>query len=292
VSGYQGPPGAWQGAAGRISWAAVKMTELEPKGIRYVNPDAAADWAYLDRHDKGRIGYLYGHPSVSAADSVELFISEIRRLGLKDTDGVALDLETSDGRTPAEVDAWALSVLQELHRRLGRKPLLYTFLSFAEGGNCDRLGQYPLWIADPSSRRGHPRVPRPWHSWAIHQYVITGPIDRDVGNYASRQAMFADLGKTKEPDMLNIGGTIVGAVASARWPDGVTVVAGLGKNGFIQAARYHDGKWGAWFNVSTGKALGAPALVTFSTGSGHLYYTDSSGEVIQLTTSDSGHSWE
>lgn len=292
VSSYQGPPASWRRAAGRITWAAVKMTELEPNGTRYVNPDAAADWRYLHAHGKGRIAYLLGRPSVSASDTVELFISEVHRLGFRDRDGVALDLETTDGRSAAEVDAWALSVLRDLHRRLGRTPLLYTFLSFAQAGNCDRLGHYPLWIADPSRRRGHPRVPRPWRTWAIHQYVITGPIDRDAGNYPSQRAMFDDLGKTKEPEMLNLGGSIAGTVASARWPDGITVVAGLGKNGFIQANRYYDGKWHGWFNISKGKALGAPALITFSTHSGHLYYTDTKGEVIQLATSDSGHSWE
>ena len=82
-----------------------------------------------------------------------------------------------------------------------------------------------------------------------------------------------------------------GALASARWPDGVTVVAGLGKNGFIQAARYADGKWSSWRNVSPDKALGAPGLITYSSGTGHLYYTDASGEVIELLTTDMGETW-
>lgn len=291
VSGYQGPPAAWRSVAGKISWAAVKLTELQPGGIRYVNPDAAADWEWLSRNKKGRIAYLFGHPSVSAADTVAFFISEINKLGLKDRDGVALDLETSDGETAAAVDAWALAVLRELARKLDRRPVLYTFLSFAQAGNCARLGYYPLWIADPSSKRGHPTVPGPWKTWAIHQYVITGSIDRDVGNYASQQAMFKVLGKPERPDMRNLGGSIRGALATAHWADGVTVVAGLGHDDFIQATRWENGTWSAWANVSPTKALGSPGLVTYSTTEGHLYYTDTSGQVIELDTSDAGKTW-
>src|SRR6185437_4028557 len=47
VASFQGRPANWKHLAGPISWAAVKITELEPNGVHYVNPDAAADWAYL-----------------------------------------------------------------------------------------------------------------------------------------------------------------------------------------------------------------------------------------------------
>jgi lysozyme len=291
VSNWQGPPADWKSEAGKITWAGVKVTELEPGGVRYVNPDAAADWDWLARNKKGRIAYLFGHPSVSAADSVEFFLSELKGLRLGDRDAVALDLETTDGLGPAAVDAWARTVQEELVHRLGRRPLLYTFIDFAAAGNCASLSRYPLWIADPGHRAGHPAVPAPWKTWAIHQYVITGPIDRDVANYASQQAMFNVLGKAKEPDMLNLGGSFVGALASARWPDGITVVAGLGTDGYIQAARWNGTAWGDWKNVSSDKAQGAPGLITYDTDKGHLYYTDTSGAVIQLWTGDGGQTW-
>src|SRR5579859_1090817 len=97
VSSFQGPPGAWRAAAGNIKWVGVKLTELQPKNVHYVNPDAAEDWAYVARQNLGRIGYLFGHPSVSAQESVAFFVSEIKALGLRDVDGVMLDLETTDG---------------------------------------------------------------------------------------------------------------------------------------------------------------------------------------------------
>ena len=297
VASYQGTPGQWSGAAGKISWAAVKFTELQPPAggpapVPYVNPDAAADWAYLEKHKLGRIAYLFGHPSVSATASVELFASEVRKVGLAAGDGIALDLEVTNGRGPAEVDAWAAEVMAELEKRYDRKPVLYTYLSFAEAGNCAHLGKYPLWISNPSRPAGKPQVPAPWKTWAIHQYSTTsGQIDRDVANYASLAAMEAALGKPKGPDMKNIGGSITGDLASVRWPSTVTVVAGLGSDGFVQAARW-EGSWGAWRNVSPTKSKGAPALLAWGKADGRLFYTDEAGNAIVLITGDAGQTWK
>lgn len=193
VSAFQGPP-PWQNAAGAIEWAAVKISELQPGSIPYLDPDAPSDWNWLRAHGKVRIGYLYGHPSVSVSATVALFGAELARIGLDDADGLMLDLETTDGLSAAAVDAWALDVLRLIERDLGRKPLLYTFLSFAEAGNCASLGGYPLWISDPSRPPGQPRVPGPWATWRIHQYNITG-IDRDVAAFPSLAAMAEAVGR-------------------------------------------------------------------------------------------------
>ncbi len=294
VSSFQGTPGQWRGEAGNISWAAVKITELEPNGNHYVNPDAAADWSYLRQARKGRIGYLFGHPSVNAAATVSFFVTELTRLGLENGDGVMLDLEVTDGRGPAEVDAWAAAVMADLKKALGREPVVYTFISFAQEGNCAHLGGYPLWIADPSRPAGHPEVPAPWTRWAIHQYSITSPIDRDVANYPTLAAMAAALGKPdkpKEPPLENLGGTIVGDVSSVRWSSGLTVVAGLGKDGFVQATRWDGSRWEPWRNISLTKAVGAPGLLAWGDGKGQLYYTDSAGNVQLMSSQDSGKTW-
>jgi lysozyme len=291
VASFQGPPAQWRSAAGNISWAAVKLTELGPGSNRYVNPDAAADWAYLRQNGKGRIAYLFGHPSASVATTVSFFAAEARKLGLADQDGIALDLEVTDGLTAAQVARWAVSVQEGLFHELHRMPVLYTFLSFAQSGNCAGLGHYPLWIADPSRTEGRPQVPSPWKTWTIHQYSQSNNLDRDVANYASRTAMFDALGKPGGPHMQNLGGSLTGALSTARWPDGVTVVAGLGTNGLIQTARWQAGKWGGWKNASTIKAKGSPGLVAFNAGAGQLYFTEESGAVIQLTTDNTGQTW-
>jgi GH25 family lysozyme M1 (1,4-beta-N-acetylmuramidase) len=290
VSSFQGRPEVWKAEAGTITWAAVKITELQPGDVRYVNPDAADDWSFLDRNDKVRIGYLFGHPSVSADKTVSFFLSEIGKLGLRDNDAIALDIEVTDGRDASAVDSWCAEVASSLHKKTGRRPVIYTFLSFAEAGNCAHLGDYPLWIADPSSKAGHPRVPKPWKTWDLHQYNISGPIDRDLAKFDSRADMSAKLGKPKRPSMKNLGGTITSPLCSVRWDNGFTVVAGLGENGVVQAIRW-DGKWGAWKTINPGPATGAPSMVAWGAGHGHLYFTGSTGEVTEIGTGDYGNTW-
>ncbi|HMH94370.1 MAG TPA: GH25 family lysozyme, partial [Streptosporangiaceae bacterium] len=88
VSSYNGLPGQWRAAAGNIAWAGVKMIELG--GNRYVNPDAAADWAYLKQQGLGRVAYMFGHPSQGAAASADLFGQVLGSLGLADADAICL----------------------------------------------------------------------------------------------------------------------------------------------------------------------------------------------------------
>jgi GH25 family lysozyme M1 (1,4-beta-N-acetylmuramidase) len=291
VAVFQGEPSSWTPNAGDIDWAAVKLTELEPKNVRYVNPDAAADWSWLAQQGKGRIAYLFGHPSVSASDTVSFFVSELTSLGLKDTDGIALDLETNDGVAAADVASWARAVLTQLESSLHRRPLLYTYIDFAVAGNCAGLGDYPLWIADPSHPAGSPDVPLPWRTWAIHQYAIIDNLDRDVADYPSNAAMFSALGKESAPPPKSLGGDVVSAVASARWPDGQTVVAGLDKDGYVQVTLWDNNSWSGWKAVSPSKSAAAPGLLAWPSGQGRLFYVDESGAVIAMDTTDSGRTW-
>lgn len=298
VASFQGLPGNWTAAAGHIVWAAVKLTELEPNGTRYVNPDAQADWNWLQTNGKGRIAYFFGHPSVNATNTVNFFVSELDHVGLRDTDAVALDLEVTDGLGPAQVSAWADSVQSQLKTRLDRPPLVYTFVDFAKEGNCAGLGGYPLWIADPNHPAGQPTVPAPWKSWAIQQYETSGNIDRDVANYASQAAMFAALGKKTapvpppEPDMTNLGGN-VSANAATNWPtNNRIVVAGIGTDSFVWRITWSAAGWGTWGKVSPTKAKGSLALIsTSANGGGKLYYIEASGQTVEMTTSNYGENW-
>ena len=267
VSSFQGEPASWAKDAGAIAWAAVKITELQPPGsapVPYTNPDAAADWAYLKQQGLVRVGYLFGHPSVNAAASVSYFAGQLNALGVQDGDAVALDHEVSDGLGPAAVSAWAVSVLSGLRQAFDRVPLIYTFLNFAGAGNCAGLGSYPLWISDPSSAAGHPRVPAPWTTWALHQYATSGNIDRDVSSYATPAAMRAALGQgapkqttRKDPEMIMVSVDQASVPAGTAWP-GVFLLASDG------TLHHVTGPEGAVNNVQSYQAAGIPGPVTIS----------------------------
>ena len=157
LASFQGVPGQWvndPGAKG-IEWAAVKFTEVSPNGAVFVNPDAKADWDYLWEHKIGRVAYLFAHPGASVAATVAAFKDMLDKLGLEDGDGIAVDLEVTDGMSPAAVASWAREVLAELAGLYGRRPIVYTFISFAQNGNCEGLDAYFLWIANPSRPAGY-----------------------------------------------------------------------------------------------------------------------------------------
>jgi lysozyme len=198
ASSYQGSPRNWLPIAGKIAYAGVKITEYSAGARKYENPDAAADWAALKAAGLGRVAYAYAHPAAPVRASVTYFLDVLDGLGLEDGDMIALDYETADGLTPRNASQWALAALELISETTGRPCLLYTFRSFADEGYCTGLGGHPLWLADPSSPAGHPSVPAPWHDWALHQWDISSPLDRDVANFPSLAAMRSALGR-KEP---------------------------------------------------------------------------------------------
>jgi hypothetical protein len=178
---------------------------------------------------------MFGHPSQGAASSVARFADHLESLGLDDGDAIALDHEVTDGHGPAAVSAWAGSVMFQLATKFARPPLLYTFRSFAAEGNCAGLGGYPLWISDPDHTAGHPTVPAPWKTYAIHQYGTSGAIDRDFAAWQSLAAMRAALGRILPPkpkpvpaaeaDMIIIRVNQTTVPAGTDWP-GVFLVGG------------------------------------------------------------------
>jgi lysozyme len=158
----------------------LKATE----GTSYVDGNFAGWWSELAGKLRG--AYHFAHPGNNATTEADHFVSEVGSR-LKPGDLVVLDFETNDGTSAVHCASWAKTWLQRVHSKTGRNPVLYTFLSFAWDGNCAGLGGYPLWIADPSSAAGKPRVPSPWKNWTLHQYSTSGGIDHDVFNGTAAQ---------------------------------------------------------------------------------------------------------
>ena len=254
-----------------------------PVGQQFVILKATEGTTYIDSHFAGwwselagklRGAYHFARPSNDPATEATHFLAEIEGR-LKPGDLVVLDFETADGMSPAHCAAWAKTWLQHVHAGTGRVPIVYTFLNFAEEGYCAGLGGFPLWVADPSSSRGKPRVPAPWTSWVLHQYSTAGGIDRDVfnGSAADFQALGDLISPLQEDDVL--AGWLKdgnGEPTILTWPAGKTNAIGFGcDNGYQKlppakirvAVHSKTGGWSQIVNETVDSTKGK-TVVTFT----------------------------
>jgi lysozyme len=180
VSSYQGKVD-WDGWKRKgLGFAIAKATE----GRTIRDSQFARNWSELRRVGLVRGAYHFAHPANDATTEADFFLGTVRPEGLESGDLLVLDLEQTDGRSASHVASWARTWCSRVAKAVGCDPVVYTFLSFAEEGNCAGLGAYPLWIADPSRTAGRPRVPAPWQRWLLHQYDVD-PVDADVANVSS-----------------------------------------------------------------------------------------------------------
>jgi GH25 family lysozyme M1 (1,4-beta-N-acetylmuramidase) len=220
LSSFQ-PSFDWSAEKGRISFAFMKATE----GATVRDPDFAANWQQARALGIVRGAYHFAHPKNGAATDARAFLDVVRPHGLNAGDLLALDLEVSDGLSPARVAEYARNWCADVQQATGHTPVVYTFLSFAEQGNCAGLGHHPLWIAEPSAPAGRPAVPAPWSTWKFHQYGTTrvgsNTVDVNVfnGDTAALKAFAnpAPPAPKEEADVqsgtLNNGASAVTAIA-------------------------------------------------------------------------------
>jgi lysozyme len=158
-----------------LSFAFAKATE----GIGFKDAFFPQNWRGMKSVGLVRGAYDFAHPANDPVAEADFFLSYVRAQGLGTGDLLALDLEVTDGLAPAAVASYATRWCAHVTARAKVKPVVYTFLSFAQAGNCAGLGGYPLWIAEPGVTPGKPSVPAPWRSWTFHQYANT-PVDQDL----------------------------------------------------------------------------------------------------------------
>lgn len=171
VSNYQ-PDHDW--AASPAQFGIIKASE----GTAFRDKAFARHWAELGKKGIVRGAYHYGHPRNNPIAEAEHFLSVVNSQPAKPGDLLVLDLETTNGRSVAEVNAWAKAWLSHVEARTGTKPLFYSGWHFADTYGAG-LQDYPLWVAHYSKPKGQVAPPADWKSWTIHQYSDR-PIDQNV----------------------------------------------------------------------------------------------------------------
>ena len=289
LSSYQ-PSFDWSAEKGRISFAFIKATE----GITIRDPDFATNWQQAKALGIVRGAYHFAHPSNGAATESGAFLDAVRAHGLAAGDLLALDLETSDGLSPARVAEYARNWCADVQKATGHTPIVYTFLGFAQQGNCAGLGSYPLWIAEPSAPAGRP-VPQPWSTWKFHQYGTTqvgsNTVDVNVfnGDTAALKAFAnpAPPAPQEETDVqsgsLNSGANAVTAIAI---PFGSAKEIGFACDNGIQglpSAQLRVAVWAGQWQVHN------PVVVESTAGQTVIKFSDpSKTSVVSVERLDAG----
>ncbi|WP_188195952.1 glycoside hydrolase family 25 protein [Nonomuraea sp. SYSU D8015] len=152
----------------------IKATE----GTSFRDASFARHWREMDKKGIVRGAYHYGHPSNDPIAEAEHFLSMVNSQPAKPGDLLVLDLETTDGESVAEVNAWAKAWLSHVKAKTGVTPMLYSGWNFANTYGKG-LAEYPLWVAHYSKAKGTVTPPADWKSWAIHQYTDS-PVDQNV----------------------------------------------------------------------------------------------------------------
>jgi lysozyme len=175
VSGNNGPFN-WSPWKDHIQFAAAKATE----GRNFTDPEFASNWQGMETIGVYRFAYHYGVPDNDPSGQASRFLETIESHGLKKDDNFFLDLEDTGGLDPVDVSFWAWTFCHEVNRlKPGHRTVVFTYPSFADEGNCARLGGHPLWIANYDVPT--PEVPLPWRAWQFWQYSGQ-TLDRDVFN--------------------------------------------------------------------------------------------------------------
>ncbi|MEW9553652.1 glycoside hydrolase family 25 protein [Nonomuraea sp. NPDC050783] len=178
VSNYE-PAYDWNDSPAQFGF--IKATE----GTGFQDASFARHWREMGAKGIVRGAYHYGRPGNDPVAEADHFLSVVNAQPAKPGDLLVLDLETADGRSVEEVNAWARTWLSHVKARTGITPMFYSGWNFADTYGKG-LSEYPLWVAHYSRAKGAITPPADWKSWAIHQYT-DAPIDQNVSALTTDQ---------------------------------------------------------------------------------------------------------
>lgn len=162
---------------GRIVWPDVKAAGIKfvylkaTDGISYTDPLYAHNTAALESLDMPFGAYHFFEPRDTGERQARHFLKQVNVN--KGSLPPALDVETSAGKKPEEIQAQVKQWLLIVEKETGCKPIIYTYRDFWEKNLGDDFAEYPLWLAEYSD---HPRLPKDVSSWLLWQHSSKGKV--------------------------------------------------------------------------------------------------------------------
>lgn len=199
----------WQGV---IDWQAVKNAGIAFAGIRctigdYFTDDRFAEnWRGVEQAEIFRSAYHVLRPDIGAVSQIAHFESVVGGVG--DLPHV-LDVELTGNQSDRVIQDRTDECLQEMERRFGRKPIVYTADWFwtPHIGDQPWVEEHDLWVAHyywPQVET--PKIPAGWMIWKIWQHSNKGkvpgiPASVDLNWFGgSMEDLIAYAGDTTPPE--------------------------------------------------------------------------------------------
>lgn len=162
-----------------LSFAFTKATQ----STNYVNSRMSGQAAWMRR--KGLVvGFYHFLVKGNIYAQAAYFVKQAASI---DGDILACDWETNPANSTYPSNAEKDAFIKEVKRlRPTHKVVLYCNTSFWKSIDKTSYAGDGLWIADPNHASGKPAVQAPW---IIHQYSISGGMDRNVANFTTKAAL-------------------------------------------------------------------------------------------------------
>ncbi len=157
-------------------FAFVKTTE----GESYTDPTFEDNWKGAKAGGLLRGAYCFFHPSQDAKKQADRFLSVLQAAKDPGELPCVLDLEVNDGIVKDRIISKAKAWLDQVEQAFGRKPIIYSGVSYLETNFSEVGGGPPAWTRDYALWLGwfptqytpgmSPLMPRGWFKWVFWQY--------------------------------------------------------------------------------------------------------------------------
>lgn len=167
---------------GTIDWTKVKAADITFAFIRVSDGLPPIDTRFHQNWDGARAAgvirgvYQFYRSDEDPIAQADLLLDSMGTLEADDLPPVA-DVETTDGKTPAEIATNLRTWIDRVEAGTGRRPIIYTgpyFWSTNVGGTT-AFADIPLWVANWTT--GCPNVPTGFTQWTFWQYSSTGQVN-------------------------------------------------------------------------------------------------------------------
>jgi len=162
VSRYQGKinwdkVAAMQERDVRIDFAFIKATE----GVLHIDPYFQRNWKLASKAGLMRGAYHYFKPRKAGLWQANLFLQAVN-FDKGDLLPV-VDIEETGGKSKAELQKNLTIFLNQVEKKLGVKPIIYTGYKFYLDNLHGKFNKYPIWIAH--YYRAKPKKDVEWKFW-------------------------------------------------------------------------------------------------------------------------------